>query len=52
MGPLTLPGVRHVVAAAMRGLKRTGIKEFRDFDEVAAIYETFKDYDARSAIAT
>jgi pimeloyl-ACP methyl ester carboxylesterase len=51
MAPLTLPGVRHVTAAAMRGLKRTGIKEFRDFDEVAAIYETFQEYDARSAIA-
>ena len=51
MGPLTLPGVRHVAAAAMRALKRTGMKEFRDFDEVAAIYETFREYDARSAIA-
>jgi pimeloyl-ACP methyl ester carboxylesterase len=50
MGPLTLPGVRHVVATAMRGLSRTGVKGFRDFDEVAAIYETFKDFDARSAI--
>ena len=34
----------------MRALSRTGVKEFRDFDEVAAIYETFKDHDARSAI--
>ncbi|MBF4766915.1 alpha/beta fold hydrolase [Nocardioides agariphilus] len=51
MGPLTLPGVRHVAAAAMRGLKRTGIKEFRDFDEVAAIYESFREPDARLAIA-
>ncbi len=51
MAPLTLPGVRHVAAAAMRGLKRTGLKEFRDFDEVAAIYESFQEYDARSAIA-
>jgi len=50
MGPLTLPGVRHVVATAMRGLSRTGVKEFRDFDEVASIYETFQDFDARSAI--
>ena len=50
MGPLTLPGVRHVAAAALRGLSRSGIKEFRDYDEVATIYETFKDYDARSAI--
>ncbi|MEO6511884.1 MAG: alpha/beta fold hydrolase, partial [Nocardioides sp.] len=51
MAPLTLPGVRHVTAAAMRALKRTGIKEFRDFDEVASIYESFQEYDARSAIA-
>jgi pimeloyl-ACP methyl ester carboxylesterase len=50
MGALTLPGVRHVAAAAMRGLSRSGIKEFRDFDEVATIYESFKDHDARSAI--
>ena len=34
----------------MRGLSRTGVKEFRDFDEVASIYETFQDFDARSAI--
>ena len=51
MAPLTMPGVRHVAAAAMRALKRTGIKEFRDFDEVATIYESFREYDARSAIA-
>ena len=50
MGPLTAPGVRQVVATAMRGLKKTRIKEFRDFDEVATIYETFRDFDARSAI--
>ena len=51
LGPLTLPGVRHVAAAAMRALKLTGIKEFRDFDEVATIYESFRAYDSRSAIA-
>src|SRR5919107_571731 len=51
MAPLTLPGVRHVVSAAMRGLKRTGVKEFRDFDEVAAIYESFQEPEARLAIA-
>ena len=51
MAPLTMPGVRHVAAAVMRALKRTGIKEFRDFDEVATIYESFREYDARSAIA-
>jgi pimeloyl-ACP methyl ester carboxylesterase len=51
MGPLTAPGVRQVAAFAMRALSRTRIKEFRDFDEVAKIYETFSQYDARSAIA-
>ncbi len=51
LGPLTMPGVRHAAAFAMRSLKRTGIKEFRDFDEVAAIYETFREHDARQAIA-
>jgi len=50
MGPLTLPVVRHLGVAAMRGLSRTGIKTFRDFDEVAKIYESFRDFDARSAI--
>jgi pimeloyl-ACP methyl ester carboxylesterase len=50
MGPLTVPGVRHVGVAAMRALSRTGIKTFRDFDEVAKIYESFQDFDARSAI--
>ena len=27
----------------MRALARTGVKEFRDLDEVAAIYDSFKD---------
>jgi pimeloyl-ACP methyl ester carboxylesterase len=51
MAPLTLPGVRHVTAAAMRFLSRTGLKDFRVFDEVAAIYESFREPDARLAIA-
>ena len=38
MGALTLPGVRHVGTAGLRALSRTGLKEFRDFDEVAEIY--------------
>ena len=32
------------------GCRGRGVKEFRDFGEVATIYETFKDHDARSAI--
>jgi pimeloyl-ACP methyl ester carboxylesterase len=50
MGLLTLPGVRHVGGAGLRALSRTGIKEFRDFDEVAEIYESFQDPAARAAI--
>jgi pimeloyl-ACP methyl ester carboxylesterase len=50
MGLLTLPGVRQVGSAGLRALSRTGIKEFRDFDEVASIYESFRDPAARAAI--
>jgi len=50
MGALTLPGVRHVGTAGLKALSRTGIKEFRDFDEVAEIYQSFRDPAARAAI--
>ena len=50
MGALTLPGVRQVGTAGLRALSRTGLKEFRDFDEVAEIYESFRDPAARAAI--
>ena len=50
MGLLTLPGVRHLGEAGLRALSRTGIKEFRDFDEVAEIYQSFQDPAARAAI--
>src|SRR4051794_18140469 len=50
MGALTLPGVRHVGSAGLKALSRTGLKEFRDFDEVAEIYESFRDPWARAAI--
>jgi pimeloyl-ACP methyl ester carboxylesterase len=50
MGALTLPGVRHVGTAGLRALSRTGLKEFRDFDEVAEIYQSFRDPAARAAI--
>jgi pimeloyl-ACP methyl ester carboxylesterase len=50
MGLLTLPGVRHAGKAGLRALARTGIKEFRDLDEVAGIYESFRDPAGRSAI--
>ena len=50
MGVLTLPGIRHAGEAGLRLLSRSGIKEFRDFDEVAAIYRTFEDPSARAAV--
>jgi pimeloyl-ACP methyl ester carboxylesterase len=50
MGLLTMPGVRHVGGAGLRALSRTGLKGFRDFDEVAEIYESFRDPASRAAI--
>jgi pimeloyl-ACP methyl ester carboxylesterase len=51
MAALTLPGVRHVGMAGMRALSRSGMAITHDLDEVAAIYDTFKDPKARRAIA-
>jgi pimeloyl-ACP methyl ester carboxylesterase len=50
MALLTLPGVRHVGMAGMRALSRTSWKPVRDLDEVATIYDSFKDPHARHAI--
>jgi pimeloyl-ACP methyl ester carboxylesterase len=50
MGVLTLPGIRQAGTAGLRALSRTGIKGFRDFDEVAGIYESFRDPAGRAAI--
>ena len=50
LGLLTLPGVRHVGVASLRALSSTGWKATRDLDEVADIYDTFKDPHARAAI--
>lgn len=50
MGVLTLPGIRHLGVAAMRALARTGLKQTRDLDEVATIFDSFKDARARAAI--
>ena len=47
---LTLPGVRHVGKAGLRGLSRIPISHTRDLDEVAEIYDSFKDPAARHAI--
>lgn len=50
MGVLTLPGVRHAGVLGLRALKATGLKATRDLDEVATIYDSFKDPQARHAI--
>jgi pimeloyl-ACP methyl ester carboxylesterase len=50
LGVLTLPGVRHVGKAGLRALASTGWRRTRDYDEVAEIYESFKDPHARAAI--
>jgi pimeloyl-ACP methyl ester carboxylesterase len=50
MSVLTLPGVRHAGMAGLRALSRSPLKLARDFDEVAVIYDSFKDPSARHAI--
>jgi pimeloyl-ACP methyl ester carboxylesterase len=50
MGLLTLPGIRHLGKAGLIALSRTGIMAARDLDEVAEIYDSFKDPAARAAI--
>jgi pimeloyl-ACP methyl ester carboxylesterase len=50
MGVLTLPGIRHVAKAGMLVLSCTGLKATRDLDEVAEIYDSFRDPAARAAI--
>ena len=50
MGALTLPGVRHVGRAGLRGLSRLPGPLTRDLDEVADIYDSFRDPAARHAI--
>jgi pimeloyl-ACP methyl ester carboxylesterase len=50
MGLLTLPGVRHLGSAGLRALAASGIPAARDLDEVARIYDSFKDPHARAAI--
>ena len=50
MGVLTLPVIRHAGMAGMRALSHTSWKTTRDLDEVAGIYDSFKDPHARAAI--
>jgi pimeloyl-ACP methyl ester carboxylesterase len=51
MGLLTLPGLRHLGIAGMHALSRTGMALTHDLDEVAGIYDSFKDPAARKAIS-
>ncbi|CAN5191430.1 alpha/beta fold hydrolase [soil metagenome] len=50
MAGLTVPGLRHLNVAAFRALSRFGPSVLRDLDEVANIYEGFKDPAFRHAI--
>ncbi len=50
MGVLSVPGLRQVTTATMRLLARSGVSQLRDLDEVADIYDSFKDPRTRAAI--
>jgi pimeloyl-ACP methyl ester carboxylesterase len=50
MGLLTLPGIRHVGMGGLQVLSSTGLSRFRDYDEVASIYGSFRDPAARAAV--
>lgn len=50
LGVLTLPGLRHVVAAGLRAATALPGGATRDLGEVADIFETFSDPRARAAI--
>jgi pimeloyl-ACP methyl ester carboxylesterase len=50
MGLLTLPGIRHAGKAGLIALSRTGVPAARDLDEVAEIYDSFRDPAVRAAI--
>lgn len=50
IGALTLPGIRHLGIAAMRALARTKVTGLRDLDEVARIYQSFRDPATRAAV--
>jgi pimeloyl-ACP methyl ester carboxylesterase len=50
MAALTVPGVRHLGKLGLQALSRTPLKHARDLDEVAEIYDSFKDPRSRHAI--
>jgi pimeloyl-ACP methyl ester carboxylesterase len=51
MGFLTLPGLRHIGIAGLNALSRTGLTLTHDLDEVAHIYNSFRNPRARKAIS-
>ena len=50
MGVLTLPGLRHAGVLGLRALSNAPWKATRDLDEVADIFDSFKDRRARQAV--
>ena len=50
MGVLAAPGLRQLTTTAMRLLSKSGVSQLRDLDEVADIYDSFKDPRTRAAI--
>ena len=50
MRVLTLPGIRQAGTAGLRALSRSGLSLTRDLDEVAEIYDSFRDPAARHAV--
>ncbi len=50
MSVLTLPGVRHAGVAGLRALSSLPSSLTRDLDEVATIYDSFRDPKARHAV--
>ncbi|MGH3414064.1 MAG: alpha/beta fold hydrolase [Marmoricola sp.] len=50
MAAATLPGIRHAGRTVMRALHGSGLAAARDLDEVAKIYDSFRDRPTRAAI--
>jgi pimeloyl-ACP methyl ester carboxylesterase len=50
MGLLTLPGIRHLGTAGLRAMAGSGLEAARDMDEVAGIYDSWKDPRVRTAV--
>lgn len=51
MGLLTLPGIRHVNSAWLRVAHAARLPGTRDIDEIAAIYDSFRDPRARAIVS-